>query len=165
MHASIESIVASDLHAYRSGAAIHLVATTPSGTRAAMRAATALANGLDSRVHVIAARQMPSDRSLDQRSASARTFAQEIMALPEATPSRVKVLPCFCKRLSDVVQLLPPKAVVVIGGHSRWWWPSREQRLAKALRTAGHHVLFVHADREGDSARIEWRHAEQWERT
>ena len=163
--ASIGSIVASDLHPYRTGATVHVVATTLPGTWAAMRTATALAQELESEVHVIVARQVPSHWSIAEQSASARAFSQEILKLPEATSTRVKVLPCVCKRLSDVVQLLAPNAVVVIGGQSRWWWPSSEQRLATALRTAGHHVLFVHADRVGVSARIGWRHAEQWERT
>src|SRR5712671_987120 len=112
--ASVKSIGASNLHTYRSGAAVHVVATTVSGTRAAMRAATALARGLDSRVHVIAAHQT-SAWSPTQQSASAHAFAKEIMAWPEARAAHVDVLPCLCKRLSDVVQLLTRRAVVVIG--------------------------------------------------
>ena len=129
---------------------VHVVATTLAGTRAAIRRAAELANGFESRVHVIAARQMSSDRSFDQQSASAHAFAQEIMALPETGSSRVKVLPCVCRRLSDVAQLLTRQAVVVIGGRSRWWWASREQRLADTLAAEGYRVLFVHADEEPD---------------
>jgi hypothetical protein len=150
MHAvaSVESIEAGAVRTYRSGAAVHVVATTPSGTRAAMTAATALAKGLESRVHVIAGRQMPTDWSLDQQSAALRAFAQEIMALPEAMSARVKVLPCVCRRPSDIVQLLRPRAVVVIGGRSHRWWSSPEQRLAHTLTAGGYQVLFVHAEEE-----------------
>ena len=144
--AAVHSIEANTLHTYKAGAAVHVVATTLPGTRAAMRTATALAKGLDSRVHVIAARQLASDWPLEQQSAELRAFAQEIKALPEATSARVRVLPCVCRRLSDIVQILAPRAVVVIGGRSRRWWPSREQRLAHALTEAGYYVLFVHAD-------------------
>ena len=115
-----------------------------------MKRATELANGFPSRVHVIAARQVSSDQPFDQQSASAHAFAQEIMALPETRSSRVKVLPCVCRRLSDVAHLLTRQAVVVIGGRSRWWWASREQRLADTLTAEGYRVLFVHADEEPD---------------
>ena len=147
---SVDSLEASGLHRRRFGAAVHVVATTLSGTRAAMRAATALAKEVESRVHVIAARQVSSDSSSDQQSAAARAFAQEIMQWPETRSSRADVLPCLCKRLSDVAQLLTPQSVVVIGGRSRWWWASREQRLADTLTAEGHRVLFVSADEEPD---------------
>jgi hypothetical protein len=115
-----------------------------------MKAAAALAKGVESRVHVIAARQVSSDSSSDQQSASARAFAKEIMQWPETRSARVDVLPCLCRRLSDVAQLLTPQSVVVIGGRSRWWWASREQRLADTLTAEGYHVLFVPADEEPD---------------
>jgi len=147
---SLDSVETSGLHRYRIGAAVHVVATTLSGTRAAMRAAAALAKGVESRVHVIAARQVSADSSSDQQSASARAFAQEIMQWPETRSARVNVLPCLCRRLSDVAQLLTPRSVVVIGGRSRWWWASREQRLADTLTAEGYQVLFVPADEEPD---------------
>jgi hypothetical protein len=135
MHAtaSVDSVEASDRHTYRSGAAVHVVATTLRATRAALGAATTLAKGLESRVHVIAAGQTPSEWSLDQQLALVHTFAKQIMDLTEAVSARVDVLPCVCRRPSDVVQLLSPHAVVVIGGRLRWWWASPEQRLAHAL--------------------------------
>ena len=151
---SVTSFEAVPLHSYRSGAAVQVVATTVPGTKAAVRAATALAKGLDSRVNVIAPRRLPSDGSLDQQSAAGRAFAQEIMELPEAASARVRVLPCVCRRLSDVVQLLTPRALVVIGGRSYRWWSSREQRLAHTLTAAGYRVVFVHADDEQPVPRV-----------
>jgi len=147
---SVDPVEASRLHRYRPGAAVHVVATTLPGTRAAMKAAAAMAKGVESRVRVIAARQVSADSSSGQQSASARAFAQEIMQWPETRSSRADVLPCLCKRLSDVAQLLTPQSVVVIGGRSRWWWASREQRLADSLTAEGHRVLFVSADEEPD---------------
>jgi hypothetical protein len=127
---------------------VHVVATTGPGTRAAMSAAAALANGLQSPVHVIAARQMPPEASLEQQSAALHVLAREIRELPAAMSVRVRVLPCVCRRLSDVMQLLAPRAVVVIGGRSHRWWSSPEQRLADTLTAAGFHVLFVHINEE-----------------
>jgi hypothetical protein len=78
MHAtaSVDSVEASDRHTYRSGTAVHVVATTLRATRAALGAATTLAKGLESRVHVIAAGQTPSEWSLDQQLALVHTFAR-----------------------------------------------------------------------------------------
>jgi len=139
--------------------AVHVLATTGPGTRAAVRAATALAKGLESRVHVIAARQRPSVWSLHQDSVSVREFADEIRQWPEARSARIDVLPCLCRRPSDVVQLLTRQAVIVIGGQSHRWWPSREQRLAHTLTAAGYRVLFVHADEEPADV-VQWALAE-----
>src|SRR5438105_1506496 len=127
---------------------VHVVATTVPGTRAAMSAATALAKGLESPVHVIAARHLLPGAPFEQQLAAFRALRREILELPDVTSVRVRVLPCVCRRLSDVAQLLAPRAVVVIGGRSHRWWSSPEQRLAHTLTGAGFHVLFVHTDGE-----------------
>jgi hypothetical protein len=145
---SVRSFQPKALDSSQSGAAVHVVATTLPGTRAAMRTAAALAQGLQSPIHVIAARPMPSDWSLEQQSAALHALAQEIMELQDAPSVRVRVLPCVCRRPFDIVQLLAPGAMVVIGGRSHRWWSSPEQRLGHTLTAAGYHVLFVHAEEE-----------------
>jgi hypothetical protein len=128
---------------YRKGVPIHVVATTLSATSDALRVAAPLAKALESRIHVIAARQMPSEWSFDQQSAPVQAFAHDIMKLPEVATTPAHVLPCVCRRLSDVVQLLAPHAIVVIAGPSYRWWPSPEKRLADVLTGRGCHVLIV----------------------
>ena len=127
------------------GAPIHVVATTIPGTRTALTAAAALAERLGSHIRVIAAVLMPSVWSPDRQSEPLQTFAREIRTLPEADSARVRVLPCLCRHLTDVIQLLPPNGVVVVAGRSHRWWPTREQRLAHELQRFGHQVMFVHA--------------------
>jgi len=127
------------------GAPIHVVATTIPGTRTALAAAAALAEGLGSHIRVIAAVLMPSGSSGDPKTEPLHAFAKEIRTLPEADSERVRIVPCICRRLSDITQLLPPKGLVVVAGTSHRWWPTREQRLAHDLQRFGHQVMFVHA--------------------
>jgi hypothetical protein len=127
---------------------VYVVATTVPGAKAAIGAATTLAEQQESAVHVIAARQTRADASFEEQSAPLRALARRIKALPEASSGPVRVLQCVCRRLPDVAQLLAPRAVVVIGDRAHRWWFSRERRLARTLRAAGFRVLYVHADRE-----------------
>jgi len=125
------------------GAPIHVVATTIPGTREALATAAALADGLDSHIRVIAAVTVPATWSLDQQSEPLHAFATQIKTLPEAESARVRVLPCVCRRLVDITQLLPPNGLVIMGGRTHRWWPTREQRLAHDLQGLGYRVMFV----------------------
>ena len=52
----------------------------------------------------------------------------------------------LCRDLTETIrQVLKPESVVVIGGQKHWW-PAREEKLARALRRDGHHVILTHAD-------------------
>ena len=123
---------------------IHVVATTMAGTREALVAASALAQARDACVHVIAARPMPPEWSLDRQSAPVQAFAREIRQLIGGSNARIDVLPCVCRHLMDVTQLLPHGAFVIIAGQSHRWWPTREQRLAHDLNGLGYRVMFIH---------------------
>jgi hypothetical protein len=124
------------------GSPIHVVSTTIPGTREALATAAALADGLDSHIRVIAAVTMPAAWSLDQLS-EPHALAKQIRTLPEAESSRVRVLPCVCRHLTDITQLLPPNGLVIMGGRTHRWWPTREQRLAHDLQGLGYRVMFV----------------------
>jgi hypothetical protein len=53
---------------------------------------------------------------------------------------------CLCRRIDDMLGLLPSGSTVVIGDTARGWLPSAERRLARKLRQAGHAVLFAAAE-------------------
>ena len=127
------------------GSPIHVVATTIPGAREALATAAALAEGLDSRIHVIAALAVPKKWQLESPSEPLQAFATRIKMLAEAGSARVRVLPCACRQLMDITQLLPAHGVVIISGRSRRWWPSPEQRFAHDLQGLGYRVMFVHA--------------------
>jgi hypothetical protein len=119
------------------GSPIHVVATTIPGTREALATAAALAEGPNSPIRVIAAVTM------DGAAEPLHAFATQIKTLSEVDSSRVRVVPCVCRHLIDVTQLLPPNGLVVMGGRTHRWWPTREQRLAHDLQGLGYRVMFV----------------------
>ena len=135
-----------------SASPICVVATTVAATRQAIATASALAQRLDTRVHVIAARPMPAEWSLDRQAARVHAFAREIRQLAEKVQARIDVLPCVCRRLTDVTQLLPHGATVIIAGPSHRWWPTPEQKLAHDLNGLGHCVMFIHTSGETPAA-------------
>jgi hypothetical protein len=142
---SMHGIPDGNRRTHASAAPICVVATSIAATRVAMVTAAALAEPLDAHVHVIAARLMPAEWSLEQQSAPAQAFAKEIKQLTSDMRTAIDILPCVCRRMLDVTQLLPRGAVVVVAGPTHRWWPTREQRLAHDLSALGHRVLFVHA--------------------
>ena len=44
-----------------------------------------------------------------------------------------------------LAQVLRPHSLVVVGGRERWW-PTREGRLARRLRRAGHEVILTRTE-------------------
>jgi hypothetical protein len=134
------------------GSAIYIVATSVAATREAISTASALAAPFDARIHVIAARPMPSEWSLEQQSMPVQAFARQVRQLVDGTTSRIDILPCVCRRWTDITQLLPRRAVVIIAGPSHRWWPTREQRLAHDLNGLSHRVIFIHTPGEDAAA-------------
>ena len=131
---------------------IFVVATTIAATREAVATASALAEILDARVHIIAARPMPSEWPLDRQSASVQAFATALRQFTEGSHAPIDILPCVCRRMTDVTQLLPADAMVIVAGPSNRWWPTREQRLAHDLNGLGHRVLFIHTSADAPTA-------------
>jgi hypothetical protein len=111
---------------------VHVIATSPEGTRAALDVATALARSVSGRVALFI-RRGAADRTSDG-----------LRRLTESCTPRPNVFTCVCEKTTDVVQLFQSPGLVVIGGHTRTWWPTAEQRLARDLARLGCHVMFVH---------------------
>jgi hypothetical protein len=45
-------------------------------------------------------------------------------------------------QVEALLQVLRPNSLVVIGGRKHWW-PTAERRMARALRSKGHRIVFV----------------------
>jgi hypothetical protein len=135
------------------GAPIHVVATTLEGTRGALAAATALARAMDSRVYVIAQTGVPRSVPGAPATIAAQALADDIRQLSEASSESVVVIAMLGRQPTDVIPLLPPRALVFIGGTSGRWWPSAAQRVAHAFTRFGCRVVFVHASPAGMASR------------
>jgi hypothetical protein len=121
-----------------------VIFTTTEATLAALRVAVSLSRACNASVRLIAQQSpthaAPADsapsRSPVESSDFRRRLAQEIDA-------RVDVLVCVYRRVADLARtLLGRHSLVVIGGRASWW-PTRQERLRRALESQGHYVLFV----------------------
>ena len=74
-------------------------------------------------------------------------FAEEqLLAMAGEQPVETSIQMYLCRDLTETIrQVLKPDSVVIVSGRRRWW-PTREQRLAAALRRDGHHVILTYAD-------------------
>jgi hypothetical protein len=45
-------------------------------------------------------------------------------------------------QVETLLRVLSPNSLVVIGGRKHWW-PTPERRVARALQSKGHRVVFV----------------------
>ena len=125
---------------------INVIFTDPHATAAALKTAGLLARGLGACIRVRAAIAVPYALPLDQPPASAG-FVEELlsglvcrMELDAFEPS---VHLYLCRdQVESLLNVLSPNSLVVIGGRMHWW-PTAERRVARALRSKGHRVVFV----------------------
>jgi hypothetical protein len=127
---------------------VHVLFTGIPSTLSALRTATQLSQGLGSRIRVLLFETVPYPLEIDEPRRSLpfleRRFRTVLSGDSVATADRsvetvAEIVLCrdafeaLCQRLSS-------GSVVVIGRQNRWW-PSKEDRWAKRLRRAGHHVV------------------------
>ena len=110
---------------------VHVLATTPDGTRAALAAGRSLA--LRRHTHIVLLVTAPGTWETARCVRVARQFdrwmAIRVCEGPDATEA--------------IKQAVPTLALVVIGGPARRWWPTAEQRLADRLRRHGRDTIFI----------------------
>jgi hypothetical protein len=139
-----------DPAALTGASSIYVVATTLEGTRAAIAAASAVAEGSGTGAVLFVPWVVPYVEPLDRPSDSVAFGVRNFRRLAEESGIPVTVRVCLCRSSSAAIAaMLPGDSVVVVGGPSRQWWPSREQRLAARLSRSGRRVLFVAEARDG----------------
>ena len=114
---------------------VHVLATTPEGTRAALRAARPLVSE-DAVVVVIPSTQAEAVQRGEAMVRQCRSIANEL-----EQPIHVRI--CICRTVASAAEIVPPGATLVIGGATRRWWPTREERVAARVRRTGRDVVFA----------------------
>ena len=122
---------------------IHVLATTPDATRAAIAAAVPLARGAGARLLVLVPHAFPSAIDLAQPPDSTELVVGAYRELVTELGGDGAVRLCLCSRPEDVSRLLPEHATIVVGGMPPRWLPTSETRLARRLAARGHHGLMV----------------------
>lgn len=122
---------------------IHVLATTPGATRAAIAAAVPLARGAGARVLVLVPQACPSPIDVDERLDATDRVVGSYRDLVTELGGDGAVRLCLCSRPEDLSRLLPAHATIVVGGTPPRWLPTSETRLARRMAALGHQVIMV----------------------
>jgi len=130
-------------HAESAELSFYVVFTTPRETLAALREATALAQGLNARITVLAASEVTFPLPLYEPPVPVQFMEDRMRTLVESSETDASVEVHLCRdRREAVLRALPPASLVVMGGRKRWW-AGGARALAKSLARDGHKVIFV----------------------
>ena len=125
---------------------VNVVYTRLPGAAQSLDVACGLAQGLGARVTVHVAQVIPYPLELKSPQVPVQFAEQQLLAMAGEQPVETNIRIYLCRDLTETIrQVLKPDSVVIVGGRKRWW-PSREHRLATALRRDGHRVILSYAD-------------------
>ncbi|HZR22160.1 MAG TPA: outer membrane beta-barrel protein [Vicinamibacterales bacterium] len=122
---------------------VHVLATTFEATRSALETAVPLARGAGARLLVLVPQVMPYPVDLEQPVQSSTFVARRYREVVEELGGEAAIRVCVCRRPGDIVQILPERAVVVVGAQPLGWLPNMTHRLARRISALGHHVVLV----------------------
>ena len=122
---------------------ITVIFTTVDATIAALKRASILAESLGARITLVSPQIVPYPLPLASPPVlldfQERRFRE--IAAESAVDIRVQLYLCR-DGVETLKKVLKPNSIVVIGGRKRWW-PTREQKLARTLLKARHHVMLL----------------------
>jgi hypothetical protein len=125
---------------------VTVIATTQKGTTAALNEAWKLAKDLNAHITLLKMELVPPRFPLDNSRVSLDFTTKQQCSLVLQSSAReldVTVRAGLCRdRNISLQRILRRRALIVIGG-KRHWWLTGEERLEKALRGMGHHVIFI----------------------
>ena len=125
---------------------VNVVYTRLPRTATTLNSAAALARGLGARVTVHVAQVIPYPLPLKSPPVSVQFAEEQLLILAGQQPVETNIQMYLCRDLTETIRrALKPHSVVIISGPKRWW-PTRESKLAAALRRDGHHILQTYAD-------------------
>jgi hypothetical protein len=121
---------------------ISVVFTSVESTLAALKEAGGLANSLGARITLVVPQVVPYPLALETPPVLIDFNEKRFRTIASQSPVETTVQIYLCRDGLETLQnVLNPGSIVVIGGHKRWW-PTREKKLARQLRRAGHEVVF-----------------------
>ena len=123
--------------------AVHVIATTLEGTRAALEAAVPLADGSKAGLVVFVPRiaSFPAEADSTDATAAFVKIYEEIVCHLGA---KAEIEVCSCRSLDDLAARVCNAAMlIVVGGPAGRWLTSPEERFANRLADAGCRVLFA----------------------
>ena len=127
------------------GLDINVVFTSVTATIEALRKAAQLAKQLSARVVLLAPQVIPYPLALESPPVLLDWNKRRFHLIAAQSPIETQVQIYLCRDREQTLQtVLKPRSIVVVGGsRRRVWWPTKENRLARFLRHAGHQVIFA----------------------
>lgn len=125
---------------------ITVVFTSVEATLAALRKAGNLASSLGGRITLVVPQVVPYPLPLESPPVLLDWNERRFHLIAAESPVETVIRIYLCRDALDTLQdVLKTHSVVVIGGPRRFW-PTREKRLARQLRHAGHEVIFTESE-------------------
>ena len=122
---------------------IVVIFTSSSATIAAVMRAGSLAESLNADITLIVPQVVPFPLPLTSPPVLLDFQESRFREIAEGIPVEIGVHLYLCRdKLETLKEVLQPRSLVVVGGRKRVW-PTREERLARKLRRAGHDVIFT----------------------
>ena len=125
---------------------VNVIFTDPQATVAALKAAGSLARDLGACIRVRAAISVPYALPLDEPPVSlpfTERLLSNLVGRLEQDDFQPTIDLYLCRnQVETLLRVLKPNSLVVIGGQKHWW-PTVERRMANALRSEGHRVVFI----------------------
>jgi len=123
---------------------LHVIATSAEGTRAALREARRLTRCLNVARTVLLVPRTPAQAVAS--SPEQVDAVEDYRQMASETGVDVTVRLCLGASYAEISRwMLPPGSTALVGGRRRWWWPTRAERIADALKRAGHEIVVADA--------------------
>jgi hypothetical protein len=121
---------------------IAVVFTSVESTLAALKEAGALAGSLGARITLLVPQVVPFPLALETPPVLIEFNERRFRLIASQSPVPTTVQIYLCRdSLETLTNVLNPGSIVVISG-KKTWWRTRERKLARQLRRAGHEVVL-----------------------
>jgi len=126
---------------------ISVIFTSVVSTLAALRQAGELAACLSARITILAPQVVPYPLPLEKPPVLLSWNERRFRLIADESPVQTTVRLYLCRdEIETLKRVLNPKSLVVIGARGGWWPFTREKRMARTLRRAGHEVIFTESE-------------------
>lgn len=130
---------------------LNVVFTHTPDTLWALKRAAEMARELNGRIRLLVPQVVPYPLPLTSPPVLVEFNERRFREIASEQPIETRVEIYLCRNPEVILaHKLKPGSLVIIGARKSWW-PTGEKALAKHLRRAGHHVIFVYAERRSDA--------------